>query len=108
HAHGEERTGPALHSVPGKTAELIEVDVPSAQDGDDLAPARRANEPVQQRRDRGGGGAFDDDLRACERPEQCLEDSFVGERDDVVDHAADDVERVLADALYPEAVDRAL
>src|SRR6266511_4454947 len=52
HEQSRNGEGPALHSVPGETAELVEVDVPAAQDGDDLAPARRADEPVQERRDR--------------------------------------------------------
>jgi hypothetical protein len=60
------------------------------------------------RSDGGRGGSLDDDLRALERPEQRREGLAVGERDDVVDQPADDLERPLPDLRDLQAVDRAV
>src|SRR5262245_66095775 len=99
------RAGIAIGSVPGQSAQLVEVDVAAGQDDGDARAGGDVDEAVEQRGDRGGRGTLDDELAALHDPDHRLEDVAVGQRDDVVDEALHDRERHLADAAHAQAVD---
>src|SRR5688572_14071865 len=61
-------------SIERPPAEPVKVDVASAEDADDLGAAWQVDQPVQQRADWRGGGAFDDQLAARHHPEDRVED----------------------------------
>src|SRR5216684_1084082 len=53
-------TSPAL--VPAQPSQLVEIEVTSRQDRRDARSGGQFHQPGEQRRDRCGGGAFDDEL----------------------------------------------
>src|SRR5205807_1760450 len=86
-------------------SQLVEGDVAAGEDDRHARAGRQLDQSVQQRRDRGGGGAFDDEFATLHDPDHGVEDFAVGEGHDFVDEALYDGKVDLAGAADAQAVD---